>query len=875
MSHFNGSISLLGNYFRDKACSRNALKAQSRYGTFFALLVLAFVLPAHSISQGVIETKTLDYGKMTNGSAGTDYWMLSQSTLNSEESCVSTNGDVYLLFEFWRLGSNFSVASRSSVPVNFLVARGTQPTPGQNGIWRDAVGAAIGRPYQRILVPINASTNNSNDWYVTVANLSLPSISYTFWVKCVSSSQPAPCPHLPFDQTPCGGKGTCRNTQSVLHPEISQVCDCKRGWGDIDCQTPAPLLSNGDVVSAIVEPGQWAYWQFNVTMPSNSAKKASISDPVVLVEMSRGGNGIDADGTMGTGAAGPLFGGDPILLVMPKDPDDFNRVPYINDSLSNGDLTSARLQQNFHFKMLNDLQHYPATDDNGRRIISFYVAVYNYRDSSRLPVRQSRQRANVTLRVRWRSIDTPSAPPLCPNNCYGRGNCSEPQADSMESMLMLPGGGIPRTTNFTCVCQQGYGGPMCEGTINEFNVTTSGHTASGVLKPGQWAFSVVTIDPRSFDVESDIMRLEWIVQDGSNDYPWKYYNALLTANYEAFPRVSTLMASVGSDEFTTRGLVRSYNKMYTMDDLKWHPIQFIDLTPGASYVLGLYNSDYVREGSYNYTLKVIIPTLSHTWLRPYMSVVIGVSASLLLCLFVTLCRRILQRYGWGPFRQRAADGGAPNDADGNVFAQVAQTQTRQGGVPANVIDTFHSYEYRATRAEKEQLTKSRPVAQQPAATVAAAARGRSIVELSQRGAIGKPEATAAEAAAEAPSQSSGPDGGDSGTCAGGSASGGSGNSAASDRDEEPQCAVCLCEYEEGEVITQLPCKHEFHGTCIRKWLRTHYTCPICRVLLIPDRHEPTEPGNEDDGSARLHIPPPQSQQPQQQEQQHPLARALP
>ncbi|GIL78677.1 hypothetical protein Vretifemale_8088 [Volvox reticuliferus] len=320
---------------------------------------------------------------------------------------------------------------------------------------------------------------------------------------------------------------------------------------------------------------------------------------------------------------------------------------------------------------------------------------------------------------------------------------------------------------------------------------------------------------------------------------------------------------------------RSYNKMYTMDDLKWHPIQFIDLTPGASYVLGLYNSDYVREGSYNYTLKVIIPTLSHTWLRPYMSVVIGVSASLLLCLFVTLCRRILQRYGWGPFRQRAADGGAPNDADGNVFAQVAQTQTRQGGVPANVIDTFHSYEYRATRAEKEQLTKSRPVAQQPAATVAAAARGRSIVELSQRGAIGKPEATAAEAAAEAPSQSSGPDGGDSGTCAGGSASGGSGNSAASDRDEEPQCAVCLCEYEEGEVITQLPCKHEFHGTCIRKWLRTHYTCPICRVLLIPDRHEPTEPGNEDDGSARLHIPPPQSQQPQQQEQQHPLARALP
>ncbi|CAN6279712.1 unnamed protein product [Urochloa humidicola] len=44
-----------------------------------------------------------------------------------------------------------------------------------------------------------------------------------------------------------------------------------------------------------------------------------------------------------------------------------------------------------------------------------------------------------------------------------------------------------------------------------------------------------------------------------------------------------------------------------------------------------------------------------------------------------------------------------------------------------------------------------------------------------------------------------------------------------------QCHICLTEYEEGEQIRTLPCKHEFHLQCVDKWLKEiHRVCPLCR-----------------------------------------------
>ncbi|XP_052200265.1 uncharacterized protein LOC127806790 [Diospyros lotus] len=48
-------------------------------------------------------------------------------------------------------------------------------------------------------------------------------------------------------------------------------------------------------------------------------------------------------------------------------------------------------------------------------------------------------------------------------------------------------------------------------------------------------------------------------------------------------------------------------------------------------------------------------------------------------------------------------------------------------------------------------------------------------------------------------------------------------------DDAAQCYICLSEYEEGDKIRVLPCHHEFHMSCVDKWLKEiHGVCPLCR-----------------------------------------------
>jgi hypothetical protein len=48
-----------------------------------------------------------------------------------------------------------------------------------------------------------------------------------------------------------------------------------------------------------------------------------------------------------------------------------------------------------------------------------------------------------------------------------------------------------------------------------------------------------------------------------------------------------------------------------------------------------------------------------------------------------------------------------------------------------------------------------------------------------------------------------------------------------------KCVICFDPYESDSMITELPCKHNYHKKCIDKHFKTKHFCPLCR----DDLHE--------------------------------------
>ena len=71
-------------------------------------------------------------------------------------------------------------------------------------------------------------------------------------------------------------------------------------------------------------------------------------------------------------------------------------------------------------------------------------------------------------------------------------------------------------------------------------------------------------------------------------------------------------------------------------------------------------------------------------------------------------------------------------------------------------------------------------------------------------------------------------------------------------ESEKECNICLSQFQGGENVRILPCRHEFHATCIDKWLlEVQRTCPCCRFDICstdPDA-EPKTP--EEEASERV------------------------
>ena len=78
-----------------------------------------------------------------------------------------------------------------------------------------------------------------------------------------------------------------------------------------------------------------------------------------------------------------------------------------------------------------------------------------------------------------------------------------------------------------------------------------------------------------------------------------------------------------------------------------------------------------------------------------------------------------------------------------------------------------------------------------------------------------------------------------------------------------ECSICMDGLNLGDEVTELPCKHWFHGECVSAWLREHDTCPQCRRGITPKDGDTNSPratgqaprfwqmhGNEFDGVHR-------------------------
>ncbi|KAL7569144.1 hypothetical protein ACA910_016974 [Epithemia clementina (nom. ined.)] len=50
-------------------------------------------------------------------------------------------------------------------------------------------------------------------------------------------------------------------------------------------------------------------------------------------------------------------------------------------------------------------------------------------------------------------------------------------------------------------------------------------------------------------------------------------------------------------------------------------------------------------------------------------------------------------------------------------------------------------------------------------------------------------------------------------------------------DMDNHCSICLSEYDDSEMLTQLPCNHVYHGECIQAWTQNHVKCPLCNFDL--------------------------------------------
>jgi hypothetical protein len=56
---------------------------------------------------------------------------------------------------------------------------------------------------------------------------------------------------------------------------------------------------------------------------------------------------------------------------------------------------------------------------------------------------------------------------------------------------------------------------------------------------------------------------------------------------------------------------------------------------------------------------------------------------------------------------------------------------------------------------------------------------------------------------------------------------GGGNKVDPDHDATHCCAICIVDLEDGDRIGDLPCRHLYHVSCLKRWIGHRNSCPLC------------------------------------------------
>ena len=63
------------------------------------------------------------------------------------------------------------------------------------------------------------------------------------------------------------------------------------------------------------------------------------------------------------------------------------------------------------------------------------------------------------------------------------------------------------------------------------------------------------------------------------------------------------------------------------------------------------------------------------------------------------------------------------------------------------------------------------------------------------------------------------------------------------------CSICLNEFQAGDMVRKLVCRHYFHHDCIKMWIVRQTKCPNCKINPISGEYE-AQSSSEDEQRER-------------------------